>query len=121
MLWFGCQEPAPELGPVTDYVVTHHTQPDPLVAGEGGTFTLTIADQDGRAVEDLQTNHERIVHTMLIAKDLSSFSHEHDRVKLCGSEAMNGDCKKLLEERGFTEGNGGEPGSYVLEKAFVTK
>ncbi len=52
---------------------------------------------------------------------VSSFSPEHDRVMLCGSEAMNGDCQKLLEERGFTEGNSGEPGCYVLEKAFVTK
>jgi hypothetical protein len=77
MLWFGCQEPTPEPGPVTDYVVTHHTEPDPLVAGEAGTFTLSVTDQDGRPVEDLQTNHERIVHTILIPKDLSSFSHEH--------------------------------------------
>lgn len=46
---------------------------------------------------------------------------DRDRVMLCGSEAMNGDCKALLEARGFTEGNSGERGTYVLEKAFVTK
>jgi len=46
---------------------------------------------------------------------------DRDRVMLCGSEAMNGDCKALLEARGFAEGNSGERGSYVLEKAFVTK
>ena len=44
-----------------------------------------------------------------------------DRVMLCGSEAMNADCKALLEERGFTEGNSGERGTFLLEKAFVTK
>ncbi|WP_394827803.1 ferredoxin--NADP reductase [Pendulispora albinea] len=44
-----------------------------------------------------------------------------DRVMLCGSEAMNADCQKLLEERGFTEGSSGERGTYLLEKAFVTK
>ncbi len=45
----------------------------------------------------------------------------HDRVMICGSEAMNADCKTLLEARGFTEGNNAEPGTYVVEKAFVTK
>ena len=46
---------------------------------------------------------------------------EHDRVMLCGSEAMNADVKALLEARGFTEGSNNSPGTYVVEKAFVTK
>jgi ferredoxin--NADP+ reductase len=44
-----------------------------------------------------------------------------DRAMLCGSEAMNADVRALLEARGFSEGNNAEPGSYVVEKAFVTK
>jgi ferredoxin--NADP+ reductase len=44
-----------------------------------------------------------------------------DRVLICGSEAMNADMKALLEARGFVEGNNHAPGSYALEKAFVTK
>ena len=40
---------------------------------------------------------------------------------LCGSEAMNADVKALLEARGFTEGSNNAPGTYVVEKAFVTK
>jgi ferredoxin--NADP+ reductase len=44
-----------------------------------------------------------------------------DRAMLCGSEAMNADVRALLEARGFIEGNNAEPGSYVVEKAFVTK
>jgi ferredoxin--NADP+ reductase len=44
-----------------------------------------------------------------------------DRAMLCGSEAMNADVRALLEARGFTEGSNAEPGSYVVEKAFVTK
>jgi ferredoxin--NADP+ reductase len=44
-----------------------------------------------------------------------------DRVMLCGSEAFNADMKPLLEGRGFIEGSNAAPGSYVLEKAFVTK
>jgi ferredoxin--NADP+ reductase len=45
----------------------------------------------------------------------------HDRVMLCGSEAMNRDCKALLEARGFEEGSSSDPGTYVQEKAFVTR
>jgi len=45
----------------------------------------------------------------------------HDRVMLCGSEAMNRDCKALLEARGFEEGANNAPGTYVVEKAFVTR
>ncbi|WP_160120222.1 ferredoxin--NADP reductase [Rhodovarius lipocyclicus] len=44
-----------------------------------------------------------------------------DRVMLCGSEVFNTDMEKLLEEAGFEEGTNNKPGTYVLEKAFVTK
>ena len=40
---------------------------------------------------------------------------------ICGSEAMNRDVSTMLEARGFVEGSNHEPGSYVVEKAFVTK
>ena len=46
---------------------------------------------------------------------------ERDRAMLCGSEAMNADVRALLEARGFVEGSNSAPGSYVVEKAFVTK
>jgi ferredoxin--NADP+ reductase len=52
---------------------------------------------------------------------LPPLSIETDRVMLCGSEAFNADMKPLLEGRGFIEGSNAEPGTYVLEKAFVTK
>ncbi len=44
-----------------------------------------------------------------------------DRVMLCGSEAFNAEMTPLLEGRGFVEGSNATPGTYVLEKAFVTK
>jgi ferredoxin/flavodoxin---NADP+ reductase len=45
----------------------------------------------------------------------------HDRFMLCGSPAMLADLRAILEARGFEEGNTGEPGDYVIEKAFVDK
>ncbi|MGG5811093.1 ferredoxin--NADP reductase [Falsiroseomonas sp. CW058] len=52
---------------------------------------------------------------------LPPLSPERDRAMLCGSEAMNADVRALLEARGFTEGSNSSPGTYVVEKAFVTK
>jgi ferredoxin--NADP+ reductase len=53
--------------------------------------------------------------------DLAPLDHEHDRVMICGSPQMLADLKALCEARGFAEGNTGEPGEYVIEKAFVEK
>ena len=44
-----------------------------------------------------------------------------DRFMLCGSPDMLRDGRLLLEARGFEEGNHGEPGHFVIEKAFVEK
>ena len=52
---------------------------------------------------------------------LDALDREHDRVMLCGSPQMLADLKVLLEGNGFIEGNHGEPGDYVIEKAFVEK
>ncbi|WP_448189959.1 ferredoxin--NADP reductase [Azospirillum sp. sgz301742] len=49
------------------------------------------------------------------------FDPENDRVMLCGSPGMLADTVDLLEERGFAEGSSGEPGHYVVEKAFVER
>ncbi|GGG31746.1 ferredoxin--NADP reductase [Chelatococcus composti] len=46
---------------------------------------------------------------------------ENDRLMLCGSPQMIRDLKNILEERGFIEGNHGEPGHFVIEKAFVER
>jgi ferredoxin--NADP+ reductase len=44
-----------------------------------------------------------------------------DRVMLCGSPLMLADLKKILEDRGFKEGNTSTPGDFVVERAFVEK
>ena len=43
-----------------------------------------------------------------------------DRVMVCGSMRMIGDLRSLLDARGFEMSTGiGEPGDYVIERAFV--
>jgi|SRR5258706_9286683 ferredoxin/flavodoxin---NADP+ reductase len=51
----------------------------------------------------------------------STFDRASDRVMLCGSPAMLADLRALLQGRGYVEGNHGEPGDFVIEKAFVEK
>ena len=45
----------------------------------------------------------------------------NDRVMICGNPQMLIDLKAMLEARNFTEGSGGEPGEFVIEKAFVER
>ncbi|HTT43201.1 MAG TPA: ferredoxin--NADP reductase, partial [Steroidobacteraceae bacterium] len=52
---------------------------------------------------------------------LPPLSAESDRVMVCGSPAMLADTRALLDRRGFLiSPNIGEPGDYVIERAFVT-
>lgn len=44
-----------------------------------------------------------------------------DRIMLCGSPQMIQDLRAILEARGFEEGNHGEPGHFLIEKAFVQR
>jgi ferredoxin/flavodoxin---NADP+ reductase len=52
---------------------------------------------------------------------LPGFDAAADRFMLCGSEAMIADLKKIFVKRQLVEGNTGEPGDFVIEKAFVEK
>jgi ferredoxin/flavodoxin---NADP+ reductase len=51
----------------------------------------------------------------------SPLSVENDRVMICGSPEMMRDAKELLLEMGFEEGNHGEAGDFVIEKAFAER
>ncbi|MEO5703167.1 MAG: ferredoxin--NADP reductase [Gammaproteobacteria bacterium] len=53
---------------------------------------------------------------------LPPLSAEHDRIMICGSPQMLKDTSELLNRRGFNESKRiGEPGDYVIERAFVEK
>jgi ferredoxin--NADP+ reductase len=52
--------------------------------------------------------------------DLPPLNPSTDRVMVCGSPAMLKDIGQLLDARGFAISPGiGEPGDYVIERAFV--
>ncbi len=58
-----------------------------------------------------------------IASDLglAPFGACEERVMMCGNPQMLADMKAVLEARGFDEGSSGQPGAFVIEKAFVEK
>ena len=72
-------------------------------------------------------NTGRITHVIETGKlfddiGLPALDPEHDRVMICGSQAMNKDCCDLLNARGFTMSPRiGVAGDYVIERAFVEK
>jgi ferredoxin/flavodoxin---NADP+ reductase len=53
---------------------------------------------------------------------LPPIDSETDRVMVCGSPAMLADTQALLDSRGFKiSPHIGEPGDYVIERAFVER
>ncbi len=71
-------------------------------------------------------NNGRITALMELGKlfgdlGLAPLDPEHDRVMICGGPHMLADIRAFLLGRGFIEGNHGEPGQFVVEKAFVEK
>ena len=52
---------------------------------------------------------------------LPAFGVADDRVMMCGSPDMIRDCRTMLDDLGFIEGNHGEAGDFVVEKAFVER
>lgn len=56
------------------------------------------------------------------ALNFPDLNPETDRAMICGSPAMLKDISQLLDDRGFKISEGiGQPGDYVIERAFVEK
>jgi ferredoxin--NADP+ reductase len=79
------------------------------------TVTREPFRNQGRLSRALTTN--RMTETL----GLPPIDPVHDRFMLCGSAIMLADLRAILDAHGFLEGNHGEPGDYVIEKAFVDK
>ena len=79
------------------------------------TVTREPFRNEGRLSLALTTNR------LTDAIGLPPIDPSRDRFMLCGSTAMLADLRAILDAKGFEEGNHGEPGDYVIEKAFVDK
>lgn len=52
---------------------------------------------------------------------LAALASAEDRVMICGGPEMMDELRAFLLARDFVEGNHGEPGHFVVEKAFVDR
>jgi len=64
-----------EKGP--EPAVTLEIQPERVTAGIPASITVSIKDQDGRPLEGLEVSHERLLHAIIISRDLNIFAHIH--------------------------------------------
>jgi copper transport protein len=53
------------------------TSPAPLAPNVPTTLTFTLRDYQGKPLEDLVYDHNRILHVIIASKDFSVFSHTH--------------------------------------------
>jgi ferredoxin/flavodoxin---NADP+ reductase len=56
---------------------------------------------------------------MCKALGIAPLNADEDRIMICGSMAFMKDIRALIEPMGFIEGSNNEPGSFVVERAFV--
>lgn len=96
------------------------TKDDPLIGELAQTQLLHFAS----TTREPSAHQGRITSlisdgTFFTALGLERFDPAHDRIMLCGSMDMIKDVGAMLEPMGFKEGSNAEPGSYVLERAFV--
>lgn len=60
-----------------DYEVDWWLDPEGVGAGEPTELWYTLYGRDGCPVDDVQQNHQRMVHTLVISRDLADFQHLH--------------------------------------------
>jgi ferredoxin--NADP+ reductase len=75
--------------------------------------TREAAEHTGR-ITDLITSG-KFFRTL----NIPPLAPNNDRIMLCGSLGMIRDVRAMLEPLGFVEGSNSQPGSFVVERAFV--
>jgi hypothetical protein len=65
----------PARGPVP--VVSLETEPLKITAGIPVTIMVRMKDPEGRPLRGLAVSHERILHVLIVGRDMRSFAHIH--------------------------------------------
>ena len=58
-------------------------------ANENKELTIQITDKDGKPINDFQVNHEKLLHLIIVNRDLSFFNHIHPDYKGNGKFTIN--------------------------------
>ncbi|MBK9126249.1 MAG: hypothetical protein IPM13_00395 [Phycisphaerales bacterium] len=59
-----------------------------IEAGKAAPMVFTLKDAKGTPVKDLDTVHEKVLHLLVVSKDLSWFAHEHPTWRADGAFTM---------------------------------
>lgn len=117
VLIYGCRQAA-ELEFATQTVISlrDHELLSPLIGPKlhyYASITREPFHHQGRVTSLLSTGK--------VFRDLkqSGLDAASDRVMICGNPEMTRDCRQLLIDCGFNEGNSNHPEDFVIEKAFV--
>jgi|SRR6056300_226784 ferredoxin--NADP+ reductase len=86
---------------------------DEFLGEEADILYIPIVTQEPWA------NNERITTMIQTDKIMKYISPDNSRIMICGNMSFNEDMKNILEDRRFVEGTRNEPGTFVLERAFV--
>ncbi len=102
------------------YDTVKSTLDDPLVGELAQGRLLHFASATREAAE----HQGRITHLLesgefFTTLNIPPLDPAQDRIMLCGSVGMIRDIRAHIEPRGFAEGSNSQPGSFVVEKAFV--
>jgi hypothetical protein len=89
-------------------------------AGESTTLRLTVRDRDTRnaAVTAFETVHEKLLHLILVRRDLNVFAHEHPEPNADGSFTLRYTFPTPGEYRLFADTAPRGAGSQILSVAI---
>lgn len=73
----------------SDHYNAAFTWNEPARAGAESELTIQITDKDGGPVQDFDVNHEKLLHLIIVNRDLSFFNHIHPDYKENGVFTVN--------------------------------
>ncbi|WP_409254065.1 hypothetical protein V1502_09255 [Bacillus sp. SCS-153A] len=55
----------------------HESEVNVDIKSEGDTITISLKDNDGRPVNELEINHEKLLHLIIVGSDMETYRHLH--------------------------------------------
>jgi len=76
---------------------------EPVKANETSDLNIHIMDSDGNSVDEFELNHEKLMHLIVVSKDLSYFNHIHPDYSANGKFAIKTSFPNGGEYKAFSD------------------
>ena len=73
----------------SDYRVSWMSEAATIAPGQTARLTLSIADKSGKPVTAFDVAHEKLLHLIVVSRDLAFYSHEHPTLNADGSFSLD--------------------------------